>query len=355
MINDRQNKAVILIADDNVIVQEMLGELLSSSGHNYDLVFAENGQDAVEKSISILPDLILLDVMMPKMNGYEVCERLRNHEKLAEVPILMVTALDDRESRVRGLNAGADDFISKPFYGEELMARVNTIVRLNRYRGLRDERAKLEDANEELLLLNTRLQQVNDELQTAYDATIKGWARALELRDQETQGHSQRVVAMSIHLAQLSGITESEKLNNLRRGAILHDVGKMGVPDHILLKAGPLTPQEWDVMRLHTIYGYDMLKPIEYLRPALDVVLYHHERWDGTGYPEGLSGENIPLPARVFAVGDVWDALRHSRPYKAPWLREKVISYIQSESGRGFDPKIVDTFLKAIQDDVIWE
>jgi len=355
MLDDRQNKAVILIADDNVIVQEMLGELLSTSGHNYDLVFAENGQDAVEKSISILPDLILLDVMMPKMNGYEVCERLRNHEKLAEVPVLMVTALDDRESRVRGLNAGADDFISKPFYGEELLARVNTIIRLNRYRGLRDERAKLEDANTELVSLNNKLQLVNDELQTAYDATIKGWARALELRDQETQGHSQRVVSMSIHMAQLYGISESQKLNNLRRGAILHDVGKMGVSDNILLKAGPLNPQEWEVMRLHTIYGYEMLKPIEYLRPALEVVLYHHERWDGTGYPEGLKGNDIPLASRLFAIGDVWDALRHSRPYKAPWTREKVINYIQSEAGSGFDPDIVSVFNKAIQDEVIWE
>ena len=354
-MNDLKNKAVILIADDNVIVQEMLGELLSSSGSNYDLVFADNGYDAVEKSINILPDLILLDVMMPKMNGYEVCEKLRNHAKLAEVPSLMVTGLDDGESRVRGLNAGADDFISKPFYGEELLARVNTIVRLNRYRGLRDERAKIEEANEELQLLNAKLQQVNDELATAYDATIKGWARALELRDQETQGHSRRVVSMSIHLAQLLGINKADELNNMRRGAILHDVGKMGVPDGILLKAGPLTPQEWDVMRLHTVYGYDMLKPIDYLRPALDVVLYHHERWDGTGYPEGLTGEEIPLHARIFAVGDVWDALRHSRPYKAPWMREKVISYILSESGKGFDPTIVEVFRKALQDEVIWE
>jgi len=353
-MGDRQNKAVILIADDNIIVQEMLGELLSSSGHDYDLVFADNGYDAVEKSINILPDLILLDVMMPKMNGYEVCKRLRNHAKLAEVPILMVTALDDRESRVRGLNAGADDFISKPFYGEELMARVNTIVRLNRYRGLRDERQNVEEANEELKLLNTRLQQVNEELATAYDATINGWARALELRDQETQGHSRRVVSMTIHLAQLLGINNPEELNNLRRGAILHDVGKMGVTDGILLKSDSLTSQEWDIMHLHTIYGYDMLKPTEYLRPALNVVLYHHERWDGGGYPEGLAGENIPLHARIFAVGDVWDALRHNRPYKGPQVRDEVISYILSESGKGFDPAIIAAFKEAIQDKTIW-
>lgn len=355
MTNTAQEKAVILIADDNVIVQEMLGELLSSSEQNYELIFAENGEEAIEKSITLLPDLILLDVMMPKLNGYEVCERLRNHEKLAEVPILMVTALDDRESRVRGLNAGADDFISKPFYGEELLARVNTIVRLNRYRGLRDERAKLEEANTELISLNSQLQQMNDELATAYDATIKGWARALELRDQETQGHSQRVVSMSIHLAQLFGISQPNFLNNLRRGAILHDVGKMGVADSILLKSGPLSGEEWDIMRKHTIYGYEMLKPIEYLRPALDVVLYHHERWDGGGYPEGLSGEAIPLHARIFAIGDVWDALRHSRPYKAPWPREKVINYILSEAGSGFDPSVVEVFKEAIKDEVIWE
>ena len=354
-MNDRQNKAVILIADDNIIVQEMLGELLSSSGHDYDLVFADNGYDAVEKSIELLPDLILLDVMMPKMNGYEVCKRLRNHTKLAEVPILMVTALDDRESRVRGLNAGADDFISKPFYGEELMARVNTIVRLNRYRGLRDERQNVEEANEELKLLNTKLIQVNDELATAYEATINGWARALELRDQETQGHSRRVVSMAINLAQLLGINNSEELNNLRRGAILHDVGKMGVTDGILLKPGSLTPKEWEIMHLHTIYGYDMLKPIEYLRSALDVVLYHHERWDGAGYPEKLAGDTIPIHARIFSIVDVWDALRHKRPYKPPQVRDKVISYILSESGKAFDPAIIEVFKEAVQDEAIWE
>ncbi|HET60033.1 MAG TPA: HD domain-containing protein, partial [Chloroflexi bacterium] len=164
-----------------------------------------------------------------------------------------------------------------------------------------------------------------------------------------------RVVAMSIHLAQMYGVTDLDALNSLRRGAILHDVGKMGVADGILLKAGPLTGEEWDVMRRHTIYGYEMLKPIEYLRPALDVVLYHHERWDGGGYPEGLARDTIPLHARMFAISDVWDALRHSRPYKAPWPREKVISYVNSESGSGFDPGIVEVFQEAIQDEVIWE
>ncbi|MBN2048303.1 MAG: response regulator [Anaerolineaceae bacterium] len=338
-MQEKTQNPTILIADDNAVVREMLGELLESPG--YHIIYADNGENAVSKAIEVVPDLVLLDVMMPKLNGFEVCEQLRAHPLLAEVPILMVTALDDRDSRVRGIKAGADDFITKPFYGEELQARVKTVIRLNRYRGLLDERAKLE--------------KLNLELATAYDATIKGWARALELRDQETEGHSQRVVAMSLHLAQMYGIVNADQLTDLRRGAILHDVGKMGVPDGIFLKETTLDHDEWEIMRKHPVYGYDMLKPIEYLRPALDVVLFHHEHWDGSGYPEGLKGEEIPLYARIFAIPDVWDALRNVRPYKPAWDRDVVIDLIRNESGKHFDPAIVEVFLEAIQHRGIWE
>ena len=192
------------------------------------------------------------------------------------------------------------------------------------------------------------LQRSNTELALAYDATIEGWARALETRDMETEGHSRRVVDLTIKLAHTIGINGKE-LTSIRRGALLHDIGKMGVPDAILRKPGKLTPEEWVIMRQHPVYAYEWLSPIEYLRPALDIPHYHHEKWDGTGYPRRLQGEQIPLPARIFAVVDVWDALTNERPYRHAWSEEKAVAYITEQSGLYFDPQIVDVFLEHYQ------
>lgn len=188
------------------------------------------------------------------------------------------------------------------------------------------------------------LQRSNIELTMAYDATLEGWSKALELRHQETQGHSQRVSDLAVRLAQVMGISSSE-LMHIRRGALLHDIGKMGIPDSILLKPGPLTPEEWETMRLHPIYAYQLLSTISYLHSALDIPLYHHEHWDGSGYPRGLQGEQIPLPGRIFAVVDVWDALIKDRPYNKAWPPKKVLEYIRDQSGRQFDPNVVQAFL----------
>jgi len=326
--------ATILIVDDNQIVREMLGELLSAP--EYRLVFAQNGLEALEKAVACTPDLILLDVMMPEMDGFEVCKCLRANPLHAEAPILMVTALDDRESRLQGIQAGADDFISKPFFGEELRARVNTILRLNRYRRLQEGRARLEQAHEEL--------------QKAYEETIEGWANALELHDRETEGHTRRVVDMTVSVATQLGANDEQEIVQLRRGAILHDIGKMGVPDSILLKAGPLTGEEWELMRLHPVFAYELLYPIEYLRPALDIPYCHHEKWDGSGYPRGLAGEQTPLAARIFALADVWDALRHERPYKEAWSAEKTLRYIKDQIGKHFDPQVIEAALPLVGD-----
>jgi GAF domain-containing protein len=191
------------------------------------------------------------------------------------------------------------------------------------------------------------LQRSNQELSLAYDTTLEGWGKALELRDKETQGHTQRVTDLTVRLARRLGLHESE-LTHIRRGVLLHDIGKMGVPDQILKKAGPLTEAEWDEMRRHPKYAYDLLYPIAYLRPALDIPYYHHERWDGSGYPRGLQGEDIPLAARIFAVVDVWDALLYDRPYRAAWPREDVIEYIRARAGSRFDPAVVTEFLRMI-------
>ena len=189
-----------------------------------------------------------------------------------------------------------------------------------------------------------QLQDSNSELSIAYDATLEGWAKALELRDRETVGHAHRVIEMTLRVADNIGIS-GESLLHLRRGALLHDIGKMGIPDSILLKPGPLTPGEWEVMRQHPSHAYEMLKTIDYLSPALEIPYCHHERWDGKGYPQGLQGTSIPLSARIFAVVDVWDALTSTRPYRYAWSEQQALEYILRESGRHFDPEVVKAFL----------
>ncbi|MGQ9826163.1 MAG: HD domain-containing phosphohydrolase, partial [Desulfotomaculales bacterium] len=189
------------------------------------------------------------------------------------------------------------------------------------------------------------LQRANRELTLAYDETIEALAYALDLRDRETEGHSRRVADLTVELARAYGMNE-EELVHVRRGALLHDLGKLAVPDAILHKPGPLTEEEWAVMRRHPVYAYEMLAPIGHLRPALDIPYCHHEKWDGTGYPRGLKGKQIPLPARLFAVVDVWDALLSARPYRPPWTREKTLAYIRDQSGKHFDPEAVEAFLR---------
>jgi HD-GYP domain-containing protein (c-di-GMP phosphodiesterase class II) len=192
------------------------------------------------------------------------------------------------------------------------------------------------------------LQASNQQLIRAYDTTIEGWSRALDLRDKETEGHTQRVTEVTIRLARHFAFSEEELLH-IRRGALLHDIGKMGVPDNILLKPEPLTEEEWIIMRQHPEYAYDLLKPIEFLTPALDIPYCHHEKWDGTGYPRGLRGEEIPLTARIFGIVDVWDALHSDRPYRLAWSEEDALAYIREESGKHFDPLVVEVFLKQIE------
>ena len=189
------------------------------------------------------------------------------------------------------------------------------------------------------------LQRSNLELTLAYDTTIEGWSHAMDLRDKETEGHSRRVTDMTLRIARELGV-QDEALVHMRRGAFLHDMGKMGIPDSVLLKPGPLNDDEWKIMKQHPVHAYEMLSPIRYLRPSLEIPLYHHEKWDGTGYPKGLKGEEIPLAARVFAVVDVWDALSSARPYRAAWPKEKVIGHIRSLSGTHFDPAVVEIFMQ---------
>ncbi len=324
--------STILIVDDEISGLHTLESILDGQG--YQIVMAQSGPEALEKTRALLPDVILLDVMMPGMDGFEVCRSIRNDPLLAEIPIIMLTALDDRKSLLIGLESGADDYITKPYDRYELRARLLGITRLNRYRKLLNERANLEEAHNKLL--------------SAYDATIEGWSHAMDLRDKETEGHTLRVTELSEKLGRIMGIDE-EELIYMRRGALLHDIGKLGVPDSILLKPDKLTDEEWIIMHQHPKYAYDMIQPIEYLRPALDIPFCHHEKWDGGGYPRGLKGNDIPLSARIFAIIDVWDALTSDRPYRPAWDRAKVMEYIKQQSGRHFDPYVVEQFIKMME------
>ncbi|MEN9669618.1 MAG: hypothetical protein RLZZ386_1525 [Planctomycetota bacterium] len=319
----------ILIVDDNAANRDTLEALLTSLGH--ELRFAQSGEEALKKAIALPPDLILLDVNMPGMDGFEVCEKLRADSKLASVPIVITTSLDDKKSKMRGIEVGADDFITKPIDGMEIRARVKMILRLNRYR------KSLQQQDE--------IQRAHNELQDAYEETLKGWVRALDARDRETELHSRRVTLLTKSVARQAGIADQD-LEDVRRGALLHDIGKIAVPDHILRKPGPLTDAEWVIMRTHPKAAYDILKPIKHLANSLDIPYCHHERWDGAGYPRGLKGDAIPLSARIFAVIDVWDALLSDRPYRKAWEREKVIEHIRENSGTHFDPVLADLFLK---------
>jgi putative nucleotidyltransferase with HDIG domain len=195
------------------------------------------------------------------------------------------------------------------------------------------------------------LQRSTIELTFAYDATIEGWSYALDLRDKDTEGHTQRVTAMTVELARAMGV-KSEDMVHVRRGALLHDIGKLGVPDRILHKTGPLSAKEWKLMRTHPELAHRMLSQIVYLRPALDIPYCHHEKWDGSGYPRGLQGEQIPLSARLFAVVDVYDALTSDRPYRHAWTKAKALAYIRKRAGKDFDPEVVRMFIEIMQKDV---
>ncbi len=329
---EMEAQPLILAIDDELIIRETLGLLL---GDEYRIISVANGMEGIAMALEISPDVILLDVMMPQIDGFDVCRQIRAVPALMEVPIIMITALDDRQSKLEGLRAGADDFITKPFDALELLARVQTITRLNRYRHLLEQRDQLQTLHEELL--------------TSYHKTIEGWSCALDLRDKETEGHTKRVTEKSLVFARAIGVS-ADHLEHIRMGAILHDVGKLGVPDAILLKTGALTEEEWTVMRMHPVYAYQWLSPIKFLESSLDIPYCHHEKWDGSGYPRGLKGEDIPLFARMFAIIDVWDALCSDRPYRKAMTEDQVLEYILAQSGKHFDPALTEVFARLVKE-----
>lgn len=310
-----KERSTLLLVDDEPTNLQVLRHTLQD---DYRLLFAKDGQAALKLVREDRPDLILLDVMMPGVSGYEVCKALKQDPWTAPIPVIFVTALADAANEHAGLELGAVDYISKPFSPHIVKARVKTHLSLVR-------------AEE---VLETRLQIVHC------------LGRAAEYKDNETGMHVIRMSHYVRILALAMGYTEHQA-DELLHAAPMHDIGKIGIPDAILAKPGPLTDEEWVTMRQHTVIGARILgdHPSGLLRLAASIALCHHEKWDGSGYPQGLAGEDIPLASRVVAIADVFDALTSERPYKRAWPVEEAVELIRNESGRHFDPQVVTAFL----------
>jgi putative two-component system response regulator len=294
----------ILVVDDSRDNAMLMKELLECRG--YDVGVAFSAAEAERQIASRPPDLLLLDVIMPGKSGYELCRELKENRETRLIPIVMITGLTDRENKIRGIEAGADEFLNKPIFPEELFARVKSLLRLKEF---------------------------TDELDNA-EAVLCTLGLSVEARDPYTEGHCERLSHYASQLGSFLGFDADAKLA-LRRGGYLHDLGKIAIPDDILKKGANLTPVEWEIMRGHPGIGEKICKPLRSLKSVLPIIRHHHEHWDGSGYPDGLAGEEIPLLARVLQTADVYDALRTARPYKDAQTHEKAEETMLREAERG--------------------
>ncbi|GAB4480772.1 MAG: two-component system response regulator [Anaerolineales bacterium] len=337
-------KQTILIVDDAPENIDLLNLIL---GSDYNIKVALDGEKAlvIASNPADLPDLILLDVMMPGVDGYETCRQLKTNSLTYKIPVIFVSAMSEVVDESRGFEVGAVDYITKPVSAPIVRARVKTHLQLY-------------DQNR---LLEERVLQRTQELEEAHDVTINGFATLAEFRDQETGAHILRTRQYVRLLAQYLSVhprfvtqLRSEEIDLLYKSAPLHDIGKIAVPDRILLKPGKLTPEEFEEMKKHTIYGYDALTRAEqtangahnsFLRLAREIAYTHHEKWDGSGYPQGLAGDAIPVSGRLMALADIYDALISKRVYKDALPHDLAVEIISSERGRHLDPDVVDAFL----------
>jgi len=351
----------ILLVDDIEANIDLLVRLL---GDSYKLQVALSGQRALDCIEKEIPDLILLDIMMPVMDGYEVCEQLKKEKKTREVPIIFLTALDLLSDKTKGFQLGAVDYVTKPFEVEEVRARIKTHLLLGK---AKQQLANQNQILEQKVLERTKkLHAAQIDLLLNQDVTISCMASLAEHRDPETGGHIKRTqnyvraIASEINTHEkYKNIITQDVVENLYKTAPLHDIGKVGVPDSILLKPGKLTKEEFDEMKNHPTYGRDSLVDAcerlgsnSFLQSAIEIAYAHHEKWDGSGYPQGLRGEEIPLPGRIMAIADVYDALISKRVYKDAFSHEKARSIIVEGKGNHFDPDLIDAFLK-IEDQFI--
>jgi putative two-component system response regulator len=302
----------ILLADDNNSVRDMLKDMLESQG--YQVICAENGNQALELLSCHPVDLVLLDVLMPQRSGLAVCRDIKSHAETRLIPVVLITGLASSGDRMEGIESGADDFIRKPVRKDELLARVRALVKLKRY---------------------------TDELESA-ETVVCTLARSIEAKDPYTEGHCDRLAHYAVALAQELGLPEDQCIA-LRRAGIVHDIGKVAVPDHILLKPGPLTTEERNVMEMHPQVGERICAPLKSFRLVLPIIRHHHEKQDGSGYPDHLQGEHIPLGARILQTGDLYDALTTDRPYRAALAPRRAFQILHSECDRGWwDRRLLD-------------
>jgi len=328
----------ILVVDDEEAIREVVSTMLESRG--YRCTSVSNGRSAQECVRKETPDLVLSDMIMPEMDGIKLLEWLRNFDP--EVPVIMVTAIHDISTALEAIRRGAYDYILKPFEKDQLYHGVG--------RALQHRRLVIENRNYQLNLQQQvdektiQLQTALVQLEQSYDDTLEALGSALDLKDAETEGHCQRVTAFTISIAKTVPVSNNY-LPILARAAFLHDIGKMAIPDSILRKPGPLDADEKQIMRTHCQIGYDVLTKIPFLRDAAEIVLAHQEYYDGTGYPNGLRGEQIPLGARIFSIADALDAMISDRPYRRALPMVHAREEIRRCSGTQFDPKIVEVFL----------
>lgn len=348
----------VLIVDDTPVNLQVLATMLKKFGMKVRPL--PSGKFALQAAQAAPPDLILLDIMMPDMDGYEVCRHLKENEALKDIPVIFLSALSDTRDKVEAFRAGGVDYIVKPFQFEEVMARVETHLKLRR---LRVELARRNQHLEELV--REQVREISDSQMT----TIFALAKLAESRDNDTGKHLERVQEFCRLLASglggrgpyKAGITE-EFIENIFHASPLHDIGKVGIPDSILLKPGKLSQDEFEIMKTHTSLGADTLEAVRskyprnaFINLGIAIARYHHEKWDGSGYPDGLEGEEIPLGARIMAVADVYDALRSKRCYKQAFSHEKSCEIIFSGSGAHFDPTIIEAFKELMdQFEEIW-
>ena len=318
-IQSGKHAPTILVVDDNPDNALLMRELLSSKG--YDVVVSLHVEQAESKIRQHQPDMILLDVVMPGKSGYELCRELKDDPVTRLIPVVMVTGLTDREDRIRGKEAGADEFLTKPFFPEELFARVKSLLKIKEF---------------------------TDELEHA-ESVLKTLALSVEARDPYTEGHCERLSRYARDLGTHLGYS-SDAVLALERGGFLHDLGKITIPDAILKKHNNLTPEEWQIMKQHPVTGENICRPLRSLRNVLPIIRHHHEHWNGSGYPDGLRGEQIPLLARTLQVGDVYDALRTERPYKPALRHEQCEATMLDEARRGlWDKELVHEFFFMLQ------
>ncbi|MBW4496237.1 MAG: two-component system response regulator [Oscillatoria princeps RMCB-10] len=309
----------VLVVDDHPASRMTAVALLSVEG--YDVFEAESGPAALNSVGETNPDVILLDVMMPGMDGFEVCRRLKLDEQTRLIPVIFITALNDRRSRIKGIEVGGDDFLTKPFDHLELAARVKSLVRQKR---------------------------LNEDLDHA-ERVLFSIARAVESRDPNTGDHCERLVQLGKAFGEFLNLSRAE-IRTLMWGGYLHDIGKIAVPDAVLLKRGSLTPEEWQIMKQHVIVGQQICQPLRTMRGVLPIIRHHHERWDGSGYPDGLAGSEIPYLATVFQIIDIYDALISERPYKRAYTIEEALEIIALETRKGWrNPRLVEQFAEFIQ------